>query len=264
MSDLNGSVLLLCLFAAAILGVVYINRLGQRSRAALLSTLAGRWEGRVHEGGFFRSDRLEIRVDGVVGEITFGDVGGDQRGGWPRLHFNWPSDRLLRVVPEGFSTRLRRLWGGADINFDDPPFDDAFWVESSHPTWARGILGHGARRALSLLRRSRSYGPGQVTLDLGPAGLLLRVSRVLVDDAASLGSFIELAAAVLRKAMSDVAPAGVVFEPLRDRAGSTCPVCGQAVADAPLPCPACRTTHHRDCWKYIGGCAIFGCRTRMR
>lgn len=25
-------------------------------------------------------------------------------------------------------------------------------------------------------------------------------------------------------------------------------------------CPACSTPHHRDCFEYFGGCAIFGCR----
>ena len=43
-----------------------------------------------------------------------------------------------------------------------------------------------------------------------------------------------------------------------------CPVCGCQVekADAAVNCPRCQTTHHRECWDYTGGCAIFGCSKR--
>lgn len=41
----------------------------------------------------------------------------------------------------------------------------------------------------------------------------------------------------------------------------TCPVCAGAVAPAEArACERCESPHHRDCWEYCGGCAIFGCR----
>lgn len=42
----------------------------------------------------------------------------------------------------------------------------------------------------------------------------------------------------------------------------TCPVCACAVADDEKQhiCETCSTPHHKDCWEYAGGCAIFGCR----
>lgn len=40
-----------------------------------------------------------------------------------------------------------------------------------------------------------------------------------------------------------------------------CPVCAGAITEAtPRTCPRCDTPHHGDCWDYVGGCAIFGCR----
>ena len=38
-----------------------------------------------------------------------------------------------------------------------------------------------------------------------------------------------------------------------------CPVCASAVDFDAVVCPRCSTPHHRECWQYIGGCAIFGC-----
>lgn len=264
MSDTLGSLVLVALLASAVLGMIFFAQLANRPHGALAASLAGRWNGRVRKGGLFGSDWLELRIDGVAGEVTFGDRRANYPG-WTRVIFDWASDRRLRVAPEVFSSRIRRLFGGSDIEFDDPAFDQGFWVESSHPMWARDVLGREARRGLMNLRRAALLdGPGTVTLDIGPAGVVLRITQVMVDNSAALGGLVELAIAILHRAKGLVAEAGVTLEQVRTRAGSTCPVCGQAVADEALPCPTCRTPHHLDCWKYFGGCAIFGCRTRMR
>jgi hypothetical protein len=40
-----------------------------------------------------------------------------------------------------------------------------------------------------------------------------------------------------------------------------CPVCAAPITvDEARPCPRCETPHHGECWDYVGGCAIFGCR----
>lgn len=38
-----------------------------------------------------------------------------------------------------------------------------------------------------------------------------------------------------------------------------CPVCGEAIAESPQRCDRCQTPHHLECWKYVPGCAVFGC-----
>ena len=249
MRDPSGNWLLVALLVLPVLAAVLFGRLGKRPRSVLLASLAGRWSGRVVKGRFLGADRLEIRIAGVAGEVTFTEQ-------WTRLHFNRPSDRRLRVVPEGLASHLRRLLGGVDIRLDNPLFDDRFWIESSHPTWARELLDPRLRRAL--------IGLVDPTLDIGPEGIVLRVTRLLVGDAADLGSFVEAGILILQKAEGLLDAAGVALDPVRSRSGSACPVCGHPVADAALPCPSCRTPHHRECWKYFGGCAIFGCRTKFR
>ena len=264
MNSLLGNLLLAALLIGAVLLVMRLMRLGHRSHSALLASLAGRWEGRVIDGGFFFSDRMEIRVDGVRGEISFSDET-ENISGWTRLRFDWVSERRLRVVPDDLVATIRRFLGGREIEFDDPPFDGRYWVESTHPVWARAVLGPAVRGDLCRLQASAAVqGPGEVRLDVGPVGIVLRVSQTLVDNAQSLGSIVELGIAILAGARSQEAPAGVMIGKVQALRGSACPVCGHAVADTDLPCPACRTPHHRDCWKYFGGCAIFGCRTRSR
>lgn len=39
-----------------------------------------------------------------------------------------------------------------------------------------------------------------------------------------------------------------------------CRVCGEALGEAPLvACGSCSTPHHRDCFEYLGRCAVYGC-----
>jgi hypothetical protein len=252
----------------AILFGTHALLLGRRPKSVLLASLAGRWNGRVHEGGMLAGDRLELGIDGVAGEVTFGESPQStwESAGWTRVRFDWPSERRLRLCPEGGAgVQLRRLFGGTDIEFDDPAFDDRFWVESSHPTWARALLDPAARRAFVKLQWSPK-GPfsDALSLDVGPSGISVRVSRVLVDNAEALGWFVETCVSLLQKARALAESTGVTLEPIRAQADSACPVCGHPVAEALFPCPVCRTPHHRDCWRYFGGCAIFGCRTRMR
>ena len=41
---------------------------------------------------------------------------------------------------------------------------------------------------------------------------------------------------------------------------ANCPVCSTPVGDEARECGLCFTPHHKDCWEYLGGCAVFACR----
>jgi len=42
-----------------------------------------------------------------------------------------------------------------------------------------------------------------------------------------------------------------------------CHVCGERLAAAPVViCRKCRNPHHRECWRYNRGCAVYGCGSR--
>jgi hypothetical protein len=219
----------------------------------------------VHEGGLLSGDRLEITVDGIRGEITFTESPREdwKSPGWTRVRFDSPSANRLRVLPHGGPDMLlRRFLGAKEIRFDDPAFAERFWVESSDAAWARSVLDPEVRRAFIKLQWS-PQGPfaDRLMLDVGPAGVSLRLSRVLVDNPDLLGWIVDVAVTILRKATAQAGAAGVHLEPVVLHPGSTCPVCGQGL-EAAISCPGCGTPHHAECWDYLGGCAIFGCGTR--
>lgn len=41
-----------------------------------------------------------------------------------------------------------------------------------------------------------------------------------------------------------------------------CQVCGGALVDDLVRCALCATTHHEDCWRYVGRCSTYGCGER--
>jgi hypothetical protein len=257
--------IVLGLFVVAIISGITISQSQARNkaRAEVFQSLAGRWNGRVDPGGVSYNPRFEIRVDGLPGQITL-HTGSKNQSAYTRVHFNWPSRIHLRVAPEGFSTWLRRAIGGGDIQIGEADFDQTFWIETSDPEWAREVLTPVLRRGLLKLRESGGWlSQSNVTLDVGRSGLILGVSRVLVDHRSSLEPFIELAVAALKACRGGGPAVGVVLAAVETKGGSECPVCGHAV-DQGITCSTCGTPHHGDCWKYLGGCAIFGCQGRVK
>jgi hypothetical protein len=41
-----------------------------------------------------------------------------------------------------------------------------------------------------------------------------------------------------------------------------CPVCSHAVRGRTVVCRKCDIPTHEDCWKFQGGCGIFGCQSQ--
>ena len=49
----------------------------------------------------------------------------------------------------------------------------------------------------------------------------------------------------------------------KESAVSACQICGEPLDDTTVVCcRKCKTPHHRDCWRYNRGCAVFGCGCR--
>ena len=259
---------IIVLVAAVVAGVaMWETHRRNKERAEVFSRLARRWNGRVTSDEFLSKPRLEINVEGVPGEVTFGSSGrrrsswNGSHGKWTKVHLNWGTKRRLRVVPEGFTSWLRTVFGTGDLQVGNLQFDPAFWVETSDEAWARQVLGPQVQSGLLRLRGTDNFfSATEVTLDVGPSGVILRVYRLLVDHAEPLEAFVQLAALILEEARGIGAMASVVFAAVETKGGS-CPVCGHVVEEG-RTCPDCRTPHHEDCWKYSGGCAIFACAGR--
>lgn len=266
--DNNAGCVIFLLVAAVVVAVaLWETHRRNKERAETFERFARRWNGRVTSDEFLSKPRLEVNVEGVPGELTFGDSGRRRSGWsgtggkWTKIHFNWGTKRRLRVAPEGFTSWLRTVFGSGDLRVGNPGFDSAFWIESSDEDWARQVLSPQVQSGLLKLRGIENFfSATEVTLDVGPSGVILRVYRLLVDHPESLEGFVQLAALILEEVRGVGAVASVNLADVETK-GGFCPVCGHAVQEG-RTCPTCRTPHHGDCWKYSGGCAIFACAGR--
>jgi hypothetical protein len=232
-----------------------------RARMAALSRVGRSRNGRVIAAGWFNDPRLDFQLDSIPGELTFKSSGGD-RSRWTKVHLNLPTSQRLRVTPQGFTKWLKSLFEGADIEVGDRAFDRNFWVESSDPGWARRVLSERVRRRFQGIRQDTAiFIAHDVTLAVGPAGITLKVSRLLADDWENLEWFLEMATLILDEVRSQADVAGVTVEGVVISLDSACPVCGHGVT-AGRTCSQCGTPHHFECWKYNDGCAIFACSSR--
>jgi hypothetical protein len=247
-------------FFGIFLAAVIASEIQRRTRMNAMSSVAGRWGSRLRGGVFFTDPDFEIHPEGARGRV-------DCRSGrnpWTRVRLDWRSSRQLRVMPEGLSSSLRRIFGSTDLTIGDETFDRVFWIEASDAGWAREVLDGDVRRRMGRLASYRTWmGLNRITIDVGPEGITVRIARMIAGDPTRLDELIQLAIEIMKKARGAERVAGVVLAAVQKRAGSTCPVCGHAV-EGGMNCPRCGTPHHADCWKYFGGCAIYGCEARAR
>src|SRR5688572_32609569 len=101
-------------FAAIVVAGAWRGAVVTKRRTKLFAQLANQWGGRVVEGGFFTQPRLEIRSDGIPGEVSF-HSGSKNQSAWTRVRFDWTTERRLRISPQGLATWLRSIFGGAEI-----------------------------------------------------------------------------------------------------------------------------------------------------
>ena len=51
---------------------------------------------------------------------------------------------------------------------------------------------------------------------------------------------------------------------LPEKSRANCPVCGSQLEGEITSCHDCQTPHHKECWDYVGHCAIFGCHQTIK
>jgi hypothetical protein len=161
----------------------------------------------------------------------------------------------LRLLPETGWARLRRFFGAQDLQIRDDPFDDLFLIQSDDPSGALRLLTREVRAALAGLTRVTP-----LTLETGTNGIQLRALANLDDDLERLSAFAE-GAVNLGRTLAQLLDPAMITQGVEEAIGS-CPVCSTPVEDDRGICTRCRTPHHKDCWNYLGGCAMYGCAGR--
>ena len=178
----------------------------------------------------------------------------------------------LEVSPRARPGPAQEPRGTRPVRLGRPEFDRVFLVRSNDPGLAAELLERpGFRLALERLRGLAP--PAGMLLSVSPERLLVQVDRNLAAQAGLLEAAVGEALA-LHDALRDgvearmtegiaIVAAGPATE---EEAGpSMCKVCGEGIErDGPhVICLACRSPSHRDCWDYVGGCPIFGCRGKQ-
>ena len=158
----------------------------------------------------------------------------------------------------GLLANLQKLIGMRDIEVGDRVFDQRFMITSNNSAAARNLLSTSARHLISLVRGPRVEDDIHVRIVGGEMWVAKRNMRGEPDE---LLNFVQLTLA-LYDAMLGQPSAGIEFldEGIVRGDAPICQVCGEVIAAPEVQCTRCFTPHHHECWVYLGGCSIYGCR----
>jgi hypothetical protein len=252
----GGAVVWILLIVLALLIAMKPAR-GSDARRAL-KFAARRLEGRYDPGGWMGPPGVEWNFEGVACRLSVRSDGAYTPGG-VTVRFRRPCAARLRLAPENAWWKVRKFFGAADIRIGDADFDRTFVIQADNGAWARRVLTAEIRALAMNLDRTQGFG-----LDLGPAGIVIRTGSSISEGPLERLSMFVREALALGLAIHRVLDPAMVVSEMELTLKGICPVCGTPVEGEGGLCSRCRTLHHRDCWDYLGGCAVFGCAGRPR
>ena len=225
-----------------------------------LEAAARRFQGTV-VSSFWTGKGIEFVVDGIPAALTFES---GRRNEETRVRFGFTPPGRLRIAPEGLFASLRKAFGAQDIEFGEAAFDRAFLVQGSPEAWVREVLNEEARRRINRLTEiGWSFSRGSyVCVDAGPGGVTIFCRTCFVDNRKDLDAFLDLGIEIFRHIRTPAVEGIKILSGEEHAVRGECPVCATALDAAARRCPTCGTPHHRDCWDYFGGCAIYACARR--
>jgi hypothetical protein len=173
----------------------------------------------------------------------------------------------LELAPYARPSPAQPPKGTRPVRVGDHDFDRAFSVQANDPEMARDFLTAPVRWAVGNLQRLGP--PGGMLVSINPERMLVQVDRNLGLSPDALAAGVREALTIhdgLKNGVASRMGEGVAIvaagpASAEDAGPSMCKVCGDPIGDAPrVQCATCRTPHHRDCWEFVGGCSIFGCK----
>ena len=249
----------------AIHGVIFVVRGiialygSRRSVGRALRRLAERRGGLALRTGLLRPPRVVFTHDGaeVNVEVTRSDDRWRRR--CTRLTVGWPDPAAAcRIEPHTLATRMHKLFGVFPRNNLLPQFDRRFVAQLAPGDEADDLLTAGLQNSILNLQRQLSRSDVQVLIE----GQKFTVqARRVIRDGGVLERFTALALEVYDQALAGRSAGIEVVAHRLDAAagGAHCPVCGESIAGDLVYCRSCSTPHHRECWRYVGGCSTFAC-----
>jgi len=167
------------------------------------------------------------------------------------------SPGVLKILPEGFGSRIAKLFGAQDLRIGDDDFDRRFVVKANPESLAQRLFS--AERRPRVLAAALRF-DRRLRIDLSREQL-----RVSVPESLQLEKDLHLLAQTAVEfvgfLMESAISGGLWVEDLRIEKGR-CPVCGSDLKERLVFCSRCRMPHHEECWSYTGICSTYGCRER--
>lgn len=184
----------------------------------------------------------------------------------------WPeSDFRIQVTPQSAFSGLTKMFKGIeDIELGNWRFDYNYTLQSNQAEDAKSRFStEAASLVASLNAGSGSFSHERPTLkQITTTQNTFLVSVTLQPSLKSLVRLVENFTELL-EILAGPAPvvqfiedtSAIVIDSILNRgAGAACLVCGEKIGDAAFrSCARCATPHHKDCWEYLGGCAIYAC-----
>lgn len=251
------------------------KQLIQETAQQLASHFGGHAGGSRSEG--FESDHPIIRLGcrdwdcqlELIDRNRFGS------GGDPcviKLISFWPdSDLRIQVTPQStFSSLTKMLKGIDNIELGNWRFDYNYTLQANKAEDAKDRFSNEAASLVATLNAgSGSFTHERPTLQqITTTQNTFLVSVTLQPELKSLVRLVEDVTELLG-ILAGPAPAiqfiedtsAIVIDSILNRGvGAACLVCGETIGDSPFrSCALCSTPHHKDCWEYFGGCAIYAC-----
>lgn len=182
----------------------------------------------------------------------------------PKIHGGPVAEALsftCEIIPAGFLQRMAYLVGRRKAMTDSPNFDLQYLIAADDPAQARRLLTRYVQVQIDRLRYFQGGNDVCVRLEKG----VLTVSRRgVIRTERVLRQFVALVLELYEQSVASYA-VGIDFVKLTSDASAdaVCKICGDPLdLEEIVYCRVCDTPHHRECWRYFGGCSVYACGER--
>lgn len=226
-------------------------------RAEFLQSICRRVNGVYHPAAFMRSPRIDFSVAGWKASIEF-CAASDDGEAFTRvlvdLHGRSPG--TLHVIPEGFGQSFLKMFGAQDLNVGDAEFDRDYVIKAVPDSLAGQIFSPERRsQVVASVRRLQKL--TRPTLSLTRNELIVKVLDYLQEED-SVALLVRTAEEFVGFVFQRATP-GIELGAVQAVRTGSCPVCGTQIDDRLVNCESCKTSHHEECWRYVGQCSTYAC-----